>query len=995
MIDSNSDLTEVADTEAASGSGLSADREQRDFFAPEETPDRIGRFEVVELLGRGGMGVVYRARDPKLDRDVAVKLVRASADPSRLRREAQALAALSHPNVVQVFEVGEHGGEVFVAMEFVPGRDLEKWLEQGPSRDEVLGRLFEVSRGLTAAHRSGLLHRDIKPNNVIVGDDGRARLLDFGLVRLRDAVPDTDDDPHETRDDGPAPAPAQRDAENDTSIGSSGGSVASSHSSDPLPPGSALNTPLTEVGAVMGTPRYMAPEQLSGDGGSEASDQFSFCVTAYRALAGAHPFRGRFSIPIDGAFEYAELEFEADAALRRLLSVLRRGMAVKPDERWPSMEALHEALETARAPGRTRGRLAWILAGAASIGALWWSWPRDTPTALPSACTEGETAANVWTAEQRDALELTMLDSGRSHAEGTWSLVRDELDDHVARWTEAHTAACNADANAQAPVDARLQCLDGQRRTLAAVLAVLDDASPEVVDGATKVVGQLGDPSVCADPNYLRRQPERPSDPDTLATLLDAEEKLARFSATLESGRIDAAATMVESLDGIGAQLDHPPFSARLDLTVAQMLSQQLRTDEALARFERAFFTARDQGMTREAFDAATEAAFVKISRQRRLDEGRQWLRHAETMLAELDEPLLEARLQGQRAIIHEREGRAVEALDTMQSAVALMDAHASDGGIWLSQGLLNLAGIQARMGKLADAERSAARSLEARTHALGPAHPSLVEPLLLLSAVDRGLERDGDAEKRLRHALTLLDAVDRRHDIAGLRVLESLGSILRHQQRYEAAVELAEEAQQAAVERYGSNDVAVAVFENNLAIALQRVNRNDEAHAALARALAIRREALGPDDRQLLPPMVNLGESLLGAGRVEEAAGHLTRALELVQRSGGSDFERAMVLIPAAQLAQKQGQPTLAVERAREAVALLEAREGELANLARARLALGDGMLAAGSSHEAIALVRRAADELAPHRQSADDIWSMLERWLAEHDPKHRPKAP
>ncbi|MFY0539183.1 serine/threonine-protein kinase [Nannocystis pusilla] len=220
---------------------------------------KIGRFRVGETLGQGGMGVVYAADDEQLDRRVALKVIRpevvarAPGEHGRLLREARALARLSHPNVVQVFEVGEHEGVVFIVMELVPGTTMAHWLVGAPRQSEdILRRFVEAAHGLAAAHRAGIVHRDFKPANALVGEDGRVRIVDFGLAR------------------------GERLAERTVTTTSGSEDSASSATAT--------------TGSLAGTPAYMSPEQLVGAVCDARSDQFSFCVALYEALHGSRPF---------------------------------------------------------------------------------------------------------------------------------------------------------------------------------------------------------------------------------------------------------------------------------------------------------------------------------------------------------------------------------------------------------------------------------------------------------------------------------------------------------------------------------------------------------------------------------------------------------------------------------------------------------------------------------------------------------------------------------
>jgi len=315
--------------------------------------DTIGRYVVLRRIGAGGMGVVFAAYDPQLDRRVALKLLRTGMGlgegeaKARLVREAQAIAQLSHPHVVAVYDVGTAAsGEVYVAMEFVEGDTLTQWLHRWErSWRDLLGAFRDAGLGLAAAHGVGLLHRDFKPDNVLVGSDGRVRVSDFGLARSLV----TGDDEHL-----------------------------------PMPALTALRVTLTATGAVMGTPRYMAPEQLVGKDVTAAADQFSFCVALYEALYGAHPFAG----------DTAALMIEEGARMRPppdgkgtpavVASILARGLDPVPARRFPSMSALLAELAHAVTPPRRRvvaivAAVALVLGGAAAATVI---TPRGNPGAF-------------------------------------------------------------------------------------------------------------------------------------------------------------------------------------------------------------------------------------------------------------------------------------------------------------------------------------------------------------------------------------------------------------------------------------------------------------------------------------------------------------------------------------------------------------------------------------------------------------------------------------
>ncbi|MCB9700568.1 MAG: serine/threonine protein kinase [Myxococcales bacterium] len=288
---------------------------------------RIGRYQIDAHVGAGGHGRIYAAHDPELDRRVALKVLRAERDDEvgreRLLREARALAKLSHPNVVAVHDVGVDGERVFVAMEFVAGTSLRQALaERRPPWREVLELLLPAARGIAAIHAAGLVHRDLKPDNIMIGDDGRVRVVDLGLARA----------PRRPPVDDPAATPAS----------------------------AADGATLTATGVRAGTPAYMAPELWRGEAGDARSDLFAFCVTLWEALLGARPFAGRS--PAELVMALASRAPTAPAGAPELPSwlhrALARGLAFEPGDRYPSMDALIDALT--RGLRRARGR--WTVA---------------------------------------------------------------------------------------------------------------------------------------------------------------------------------------------------------------------------------------------------------------------------------------------------------------------------------------------------------------------------------------------------------------------------------------------------------------------------------------------------------------------------------------------------------------------------------------------------------------------------------------------------------
>ncbi len=343
------------------------------LFGEPSAPVRIGRYRVVERLGSGAMGVVYSAVDERLGRKLAIKLLHESfnGDPTgraRLLREAQAMARLRHENVVLVYDVGTHGDgdeQVFIAMELVEGRTLERWQNEAPrGHEETLARYLQAGRALAAAHRAGVLHRDFKPENVLVDAAGRVRVLDFGLARA-------------------LAGPAEGD------------------------PADSLSEPLTRTGSILGTPAYMAPEQLRGEPTDARADQFSFCVALYEALHGERPFG---NVPRFAAVEVTHVPKDSriPGHLRR---ALLRGLADAKEDRHADMDALLAAL---RPPAASRrGLLAGLLViGGAGLGA-WAAVSLSTNPGLDFAALHGSIEQDLWVHQAHTRLEAASQDASQ------------------------------------------------------------------------------------------------------------------------------------------------------------------------------------------------------------------------------------------------------------------------------------------------------------------------------------------------------------------------------------------------------------------------------------------------------------------------------------------------------------------------------------------------------------------------------------------------------
>ena len=517
----------------------------------------------------------------------------------RLRREALALARLSHPNVVSIYDVGIHERRVFLAMEHIEGHTLDVWAARGPSLDQVLAVFEQAAAGLAAVHEAGFIHRDFKPANVMIDGRGRVAVMDFGLARIYD--------------------PKSASEFEDT---------ASSSSSLDLDSSRLLATALTVDGVVMGTPAYMAPEQHTGGEADARSDQFSLCATLYEALLGRRPFRGRSIKELAQQKYGARLDFGGGRLRlpRSLRALLRRGLHPEPSRRFPDMRALRAALAQLRRPTRSR-RLAWAAAGVLVVGGTGWV---GLSYAGPSTCKAGaEQVAEVWNDGARARLRRAFEATGRSYANDAATRATERLDAYARDWSASYRQACEASAGDVAALDLRMECLNKARASMAATVGLLFEADPTGVQHAVAQVTGLPTLARCDDVAALQADVPLPTDPAAVAAI-------EQIASTLESAyALERAGHYAEGRERAGQALasaqaqEHEPSIARARIRVAS-LDLDLGDLEAARRgLTEAALLAAGVGDHPAAADAATRLVYVYAEALGQPDEALPWARHA------------------------------------------------------------------------------------------------------------------------------------------------------------------------------------------------------------------------------------------------------------------------------------------------------------------------------------------------------------------------------
>ncbi|WNG23921.1 serine/threonine protein kinase [Cystobacter fuscus] len=855
---------EKTDTEPVLDStGIPAGEQAPRASLPARPPPRqVGRFLLLKQLGQGGMGVVYAAYDPDLDRKVALKLWLVKDEGTdleegraRLVREAQAMARVSHPHVIPVFEVGSWEDQVFVAMELVEGGTLREWLRERPrSWREVLEKYVAAGKGLAAAHAAGLVHRDFKPANVLVGHNGRVYVTDFGL--------------------------AQRDARFTPSRGLTQEAL-------PLPrPVSVLRRSLTQEGMVHGTPHYMSPEQTRGDVLDARSDQFSFCAALYLALYNTRPF---------------DPEEMAQAAARRGASpsviqepprgvkvpvwvrrAVMRGLSLDPSARFASMDALLGALSQERRLTRWRwlgmGALLGLALVAVGGAAVWRS----------RLCTGAERQmAEVWGAPERQRVEAAFQKAGGPAAGQMFRRASAVLDAYAVAWSRQSTEACEAtrprDERMELLLSEQVVCLELRRESLRALVKVLGEVDARGVEKSLDAVYALPAPSDCANVGTLSEQQPRPVDPSRRADLERLETRVAELKALLDVSRYPAALEEAEALAPRVVASGHLPLLAEMRLHQGWLLALMGRTQEGASLLEQAVYDAAAGRADRLQVSILNKLLFVTGQLEHYADAER-WGRLGEAMVRRLGgDTLLESDLLMSRAHLALWQEKPQQARVLLERSLALLGGlppgHPKRARVTYTLGRALLA-----LGETRQAVEMLEEALRQMESAVGPRH---LELAWFHGELSRALRENAESARALEHARFAADlyrssAVD---PLALADALDSQGMCLLALERNEDALRVFREALGLKLQQLSPEDSELQSSYDGVGQALLALGHTREAIAILRRAGTF----VGVPDKVLGDTGFALAQALWRDGRVKEARVEAARALERFTRAGSS----------------------------------------------------------------------------------------------------------
>jgi tetratricopeptide (TPR) repeat protein/tRNA A-37 threonylcarbamoyl transferase component Bud32 len=882
-------------------------------------PIKIDRFTLLEPIGAGGMGEIYAAYDERLDRRVAIKLVRSDLETSvraddRLLREAQTLARLSHPNVVQVYESGIFRGRVFIAMEFIRGGTLQKWLasRRAPASEarqrEVLRMVLAAGRGLEAAHRAGLIHRDFKPENVLVGDEGRPRVVDFGLARLQlDALHQD----HSLSVDSP-----------DTDADSSPGQITTRDSVSRF----KAAVPFTRPGQIVGTPRYMSPEQMRGEPADSRSDQFSFCVTLYEALYQELPFAGDTLDALKNSMQKGRIAEPARGANvpAPIRKALLRGLSIDPADRFPDMGALLSALEQWPAQGRQRWLLG--LASAALIAGGTGMYLAAIPDDPDPCARATERIDALWSPEQRAALAEAFARTDLPYAKASWAYVEQQLDSYATAWKRQSVDACEATqvrhVQSESLMDRRMFCLERGSRHLAALLDEFAQADAAAVERAASATAELPSVDLCGHTESLLSSVDPPA-PGQAATVAAIRDRLAEARTRMLLGRDDALRTARDQL-ALAEGLDYPPVHAEALFHTGYIL---VRRDDAgeIAEGERLLEQASNMAESERHDTVVAEArnALVLSAHRNHPDRerGYRWSERALAAVGRLgDPPGLRAVALQNLGALYFKDNKFTESEEHMRRALALLEGDAHVSAIVRAQNLHFLARTLRYLGKHDEARALCERALALLGSAVGDQHPRVLElgfELAVLHLVRGELEA---ARATLETVLANhRQGMGEGHVLTGKAHLE-LAEIHRRRGDLERAREHAAQGLAIYERVHGPDHLKLADTQVRLGAIEYRAGRSAEALAAYQRALAIQSRHRPPTDFDIGFTHANIAEAMVALGRPGEALA----SLELAETILAPHFA-AMPEIEAALLGLR-GQALLYKGERRQAVAALEA---------------------------------------------------------------------
>ncbi|HWB79075.1 MAG TPA: protein kinase [Nannocystaceae bacterium] len=813
----------------------------------------IGHFVVQRLLGAGAMGVVVLAHDHELDRPVAIKLLRSDdrgVAQARLLREAQSVARVAHPNVVAVHQVGMFAEQVYLVMEFVDGGTLREWIAAAEREwSSVLEVYRQAGRGLAAAHAAGLVHRDFKPDNVLIGRDGRVRVSDFGLVGVAAESASTMPSLSDSRD-----------------------------------------SKLTRTGSILGTPAYMAPEQYGGGTVDARSDQFAFCVSLFEALHGVRPFAGESLPELLRSIEAEAVRPPARSVPPWITDALRKGLRATPAERHASVDALLAALEP---PAKRTGLRVAIAAGAATLtiaGIATTTYllrdPEPSATALlaPATCPDpADAPGDPWSDERREDVRAALTKTGHRAAADVFTAIDAELSARRDEWRAELDDACRAQAirGEQTPAIRQLRerCIAAVRDEADVFAELLAGGDERLVDGAISSATLLTPASTCHDVEALQAAPA-PTEAQ-LADLRPLRRELTRAEVLLLAGRhhdvIALGRELEPELRRIGFAADHA--AALLVVARAEMQTGELTSAETHLR-ESIALAAKGRAHSTEAIATAT-LMYVVATGLGRPQEALGMIAAGQAAAERSGDPRARSYFESAAGTMWLISGKTDDAMRASDEAIAVLESLPRPPPDELGMAYSNRAGIKLRTNDSKGAIADHTHGLEIIERGLGKRHPFYGA---LAMSLGRMLKQAGDPEgarARARDALESWEAAfGRDHTSCALALLDIAQDemALQHWDAARTALDDALARHERSADGAGDLRSRVDLIDNRAFVDYQ-TGRFADAYAGYERARTLVVASAGEAD-----PRVAGYDRALASVRISEA--RYDDALPLLERA-------------------------------------------------------------------------------------------------------------
>ncbi|MBK6923122.1 MAG: tetratricopeptide repeat protein [Deltaproteobacteria bacterium] len=849
-----------------------ATQTQRDGDEPSvgREPPRIGsrfadRYEIRACVGFGAGGTVYAAYDPELDRRIALKLLRVAGgrrEAKRWNREAKIMARVVHPNVVAVHDVGERDGQVFIAAEFVDGSTLDAWRRtQARSWREILDAYVAAGRGLAAIHACGLVHRDFKPHNVLVGRDGRVCVTDFGLAQLQDDRGHDESGQIDVTAPMPAAAPWQ------------------THAS------------LTRTGTVVGTPAYMAPEQWRGEIVDARADQFAFAVALFEALFDQRPWAGRTPAELAAAVAEAKVTIPTGREVPRWLTrALMPALAREADARYADMNALLEAL--VETPRRARHR---ISVGAVAIGI-------------------GAVAAGGWALGRTNAvrhcdgdggIEQAWGDPGRAALREHWAALPADVfdatagrvDDWITRWYAAREPLCRGETIDATTGTLQLRCFDRRASELSAALAVARELPPDDALELDLLAG-VEDPESCNDGARLAAIAPVYGSVASHVLALQLGPELDRCEALRYAGRHDEALALAlavlarAEIDG-----DHAVRAPAL-LELGRVWSQRKEAKLAEDALRKAVWAAEASGHVEAAADAWAELVNVLGVIDERPEPALEASERADAALFRLHDPSRDLSLRSHRAVVESVRGRYEIAFALQRDVLAHAEEMLGDKAARQMPRIhLNIAAVVSHLGRFDEAVEHARIGIALQEQLYPWPHGTTAEMYNSLGAIEIQRGNLDAGREALEHARAIAVARLPEDNPTIITIDSNLAGVALQQGRLDDAIAAYQHTLAMYRSRYGDTHPDVALAMHNLAHVLDQKGQRDDAITLYRQALALRLEVSGDSHPGTANTMHNLGHLLIQTGdpgQLEEGIALLEKALLLREQAHVDPWRRA-----------------------------------------------------------------------------------------------------